>query len=124
MLSKKAIDSIVGLVAMLSVTIFLIIGFIFDGWAYAWLIFLTIPITAIIVDMIFKKKKLIGQIPGLVALLATIAYMIMGFGFGLWHPGWIVFLAIPITGIIVNMLTEDSNENKSGQAPDDQEKRE
>lgn len=29
-------------------------------------------------------------------LFATVAYLIMGFGFHLWHPGWIIFLTIPL----------------------------
>lgn len=28
-------------------------------------------------------------------MLTVIAYLVMGFGWGLWHPGWIVFLTIP-----------------------------
>ncbi len=31
-----------------------------------------------------------------VTLLITIAYLVMGFVWGLWHPGWVIFLAIPI----------------------------
>ena len=113
---KKVLDSIVGLVALLAVTAFLIIGFIGNGWPYAWLVFLAIPVTAVIVDLIQKKKKIAGQIPGLVAILATAIYLILGFGFGLWHPGWIVFLAIPISGIIAGMFTDEPAAGQPGQS--------
>ena len=26
----------------------------------------------------------------------TVLYLVLGFVFGLWHPGWLVFLAIPL----------------------------
>ena len=29
-------------------------------------------------------------------LLVTILYLFLGFAFHLWHPGWLVFLTIPI----------------------------
>ncbi len=29
-------------------------------------------------------------------LTVTVLYLILGFGFGLWHPGWLIFLTIPI----------------------------
>lgn len=31
-------------------------------------------------------------------LLVTIIYLILGFGWNLWHPGWMVFLTIPLHG--------------------------
>jgi hypothetical protein len=125
-MNKRVLDSIVGLVALLAVTAFLIIGFVFDGWQLGWLVFLAIPITAILVD-IAHKKNIGGMLPGLVALLATVAYMIMGFVYGLWHPGWIVFLAIPISSVLSGMFggSKDGGQTagKAGQAdetkPDD-----
>ena len=29
-------------------------------------------------------------------LLMVVLYLVLGFGFGLWHPGWLVFLTIPL----------------------------
>jgi len=45
-----------------------------------------------------KRNKVVALMP----FLATIAYMILGFGFDLWHPGWLVYLSIPISGIVFN----------------------
>jgi hypothetical protein len=101
--NRRILDSIVGLISLLAVTAFLIIGFVYNGWQLGWLVFLAIPVTAILVD-IARKRNIAGMLPGLVALLATIAYMIMGFVYDLWHPGWIVFLAIPISGVISGMF--------------------
>lgn len=52
-----------------------------------------------------NKKLVIRRVKGnrLVALspfIATIAFFVLGFGFELWNPGWMVYLIIPITGII------------------------
>ena len=34
-------------------------------------------------------------------ILVTLIYLVLGFFFNLWHPGWLVFLAIPL-GAIAN----------------------
>jgi hypothetical protein len=115
MLKKGMANSIVSLVALLSVTAFLIIGFTADAWQVAWLVFLLIPVTAIVTDLVSQKKNITGLVTGLVALLATVAYIVMGFAFSLWHPGWIVFLAIPITRIITGMIVGEPAEQKDNQ---------
>lgn len=40
------------------------------------------------------KKTLIKDFP--YALVCVIIFLILGFCFNLWHPGWIIFLTIPI----------------------------
>ena len=37
-------------------------------------------------------------------LIVTIIYLIMGFGWRLWHPGWIVFLTIPVYYCIADAI--------------------
>ena len=39
-----------------------------------------------------KKKLLAFPYPAVLPLL----YMVLGFGFEAWHPGWIIFLTIPL----------------------------
>jgi len=115
MLNKKTADSIVGLVALLAATAFLLIGFTAGYWHFAWLVFLLIPITAIVTGMLTDgKKDMTNRVTGLVALLAVIAYMILGFAFGLWHPGWLVFMAIPISATITRLVTGQDNNNDVG----------
>ena len=43
-------------------------------------------------------------VTGLVALLATIAYFLVGGLIGLWHPTWLIFLAIPVAESIVSCI--------------------
>ncbi len=43
-----------------------------------------------------KENKLVALSP----FISVILFFVLGFGFGYWHPGWLVFLLIPITGIL------------------------
>ncbi len=103
---KKTVGGqIVSLTALLAAAVFLILGFTMGAWHIAWVVFLAIPIVSIIVDIVVNRKDASGKISGIVSLLCVAAYMLMGFVWGLWHPGWIIFLAIPISGIIVKIFT-------------------
>ncbi len=37
-------------------------------------------------------------------ILITPIYLCLGFFFGLWHPGWLIFLAVPLYYGIVDMI--------------------
>jgi len=49
-------------------------------------------------DNIFANR-LVHAYPAIVTFL----YLILGFGFHLWHPGWILFLTIPIVYTLFGM---------------------
>jgi len=51
-----------------------------------------------------KYRKARSMITGLAALAATIAYILIGAFTGLWHPWWILFLAIPVIESIVSCV--------------------
>lgn len=93
---------ITGLVAVLAAACFFILGFMTGGWQYSWLVFLAIPVTAITMDIVTKNKDFSGSIIGLIAVFAAAAFFVLGFVFGKWHPGWLVFLAVPISGMIID----------------------
>lgn len=42
------------------------------------------------------QNPIIRTINGSVPIICVILYLIIGFAFGAWHPGWVVFLLIPI----------------------------
>jgi uncharacterized membrane protein len=44
------------------------------------------------------KKKLIAITP----FVSLMTFFILGFYFDLWHPGWLVFLLIPVTSILLS----------------------
>ena len=43
-------------------------------------------------------------------VLVTIIYLIIGFIFNKWHPGWVVFLTIPIYYWLVEILAPQQKE--------------
>lgn len=60
-----------------------------------------------------KTKKIEKQrkdsISSLFSLLATISYLYIGFTYGLWHPGWIVFLLIPVANALYDLFKTRDN---------------
>lgn len=94
---KNIKTKIIAVMPFISVLTFFVLGFYADLWHPGWMVFLAIPMTAILLQTRLKE--------GLVALmpfLSVIAFLILGWGFGLWHPGWLVFLSIPVTAILLN----------------------
>lgn len=61
-------------------------------------------------------KKHVGSITGIVALLAVAVFMLLGFYVSAWPLAWLVFLAIPITSITLNMFVKKPEEN-AGNGP-------
>lgn len=45
-----------------------------------------------------KRNKIIALMP----FISLIIFMVLGLGWQLWHPGWAVFLLIPMMAIILN----------------------
>lgn len=84
---------------MISLIIFLLLGFCFGLWHPGWLVFLLIPFMPILLGF----KKLSNIYP----TIAVVIYLVLGFGFHAWHPGWIIFLTIPVVEIFC------SKENKT-----------
>jgi len=93
-----SISSIFFTTAYILLSIFLPITW--GGWGFWWFLFIAIPIPAEIYKM-FAKKRL-KYFP--MALIATIAFFLLGMLCGLWHPGWVVFLAIPLYYTIADAI--------------------
>jgi hypothetical protein len=70
----------------LSPFIYLMFGFLFGWWAWAWVI---IPVSAILNTPMKSVLKLVA--------LSPFIYILMGFFLGLWAWGWII---IPICGVL------------------------
>lgn len=62
------------------------------GWAWGWLVFLTIPIYYSLVESVFCKKADSFAYP----IAITLLYCILGLRYGWWHPAWIIFLTVPL----------------------------
>lgn len=44
-----------------------------------------------------KYEQLHGSVCGIIMLSATAVYLVLGFVFNLWHPGWVIY---PIAGVL------------------------
>ena len=75
---------------------YLLMGFFRGLWHPGWIIFLTIPIYYELVAMLAVKglRKKLNLFP--IAAICVPIYLLLGFYMHLWHPGWLVFLIIPI----------------------------
>lgn len=90
-------NKFIALTPFIATFLFFMIGFLLpNGFVYAWLTFLMIPMSAIILEGPKKKLEKLTALSPFIALI--IYFAILGFGLNLWHPGWIIFLMIPIIG--------------------------
>ena len=53
-------------------------------------------------DHIFAHHSKDAELP--LGLLAIISYIIIGFCYDLWHPGWLIFLLIPIISTFIHAV--------------------
>ncbi|MCD4826643.1 MAG: DUF1700 domain-containing protein [Acholeplasmataceae bacterium] len=83
-------------VILSSIIIFFVLGFIYQGWAYAWMIFLFIPMASI---YLFDKSR---KITPFMPFIAVIIFFSVGYFFSLFQLSWIAFLLIPIVAVIEN----------------------
>lgn len=95
---------VVSLTALLAVAVFLLIGFSTRVWSPTWLVFLSIPLVSIIVDIATNRKDIVGKVTGVVASICVITFLLIGFLAHTWHPTWVIFFAIPISGTIAKMF--------------------
>jgi hypothetical protein len=72
----------------LAVLAFLAIGFIWESWNVAWVVF---PAAWILGEIIRYIRY--GKVYVSLYSIATVIYLVMGFVWGLWHPGWLIFVA-------------------------------
>lgn len=57
------------------------------------------------------KQKLVASIvSGLSLFVATVAYLILGACFNLWHPAWLVFMLLPVSVTLADsIVTKDAS---------------
>lgn len=90
-------QKVIAVSPFIALTLFFVLGFVWDLWAYSWMAFLLIPVTAIIAEM--GKNKDEHVFVAISPFVAVVGYFILGFVWNLWHPGWLIFLIIPVIAI-------------------------
>lgn len=83
---------------LLSLVAFLVLGFCFKLWHPGWVVFLSIPLSEIFIDIFNKRGKALWS--SIALLVSSIVYVFLGFAFHAWHPGWLVFFLVPIVAIL------------------------
>ena len=78
---------------IISLFIFLSIGYSIGAWKEAWMVFLLVPIMPIILFSKWYKN--------IFSIVVVAAYVAASCATGLWHPLWVMLLLIPIYYIIV-----------------------
>ena len=110
--AKIISDAVCGMIMLLSIAVFLLIGWLSGNWHPAWVIVVVggslCGIVGILTSVLAKKKdkaskfKTISEaICGILVLLSVDVYLCLGLSFGLWHPYWII---IPISGLVCGLI--------------------
>ena len=85
---------IMAITPFISLILFFVLRFILqeigddEKLKWTWLVFLL----NLIIPVILGEWKINISYP----LITVVIYLILGLCFDLWHPGWVVFLTIPI----------------------------
>ena len=98
---RKALRALHALPYPIIVTaVFLLWGFLLDGWEIAWTVFITIPVYYSIIECIRTKKISRFAYP----VFITFVYCLIGMQWDGWHPWWILFATIPIYYAIASAI--------------------
>ena len=124
---------VTGAMALIATIIYITLGCLYDGvwpdplvWKYLWVLYLLVPLTSCVFETIRLKKA--SPFTGAVLFLVLIAFLTLGFFLGAWHPGWVLFLAVPAYGTIASGIDKVlEGKRKTDQVvidinPDDEDK--
>jgi hypothetical protein len=88
---------ILATIPIISLMLFLVGVYYLDNTALGFTAFLLIPLSWVLLSGNALKK-----INEVIPFICLIVFLWLGFGLGLWHPGWLIFLLVPV----VNLITE------------------
>lgn len=124
---------VTGAMALIVTIIYITLGCLYDGvwpdplvWKYLWVLYLLLPLTSSVFETIRLKKA--SPFTGAVVFIVLIAFFTLGFFLNAWHPGWVLFLAIPVYGTIAGGIDKAlEGKRKTDQVvidinPDDEDK--
>ncbi|MFH0992988.1 MAG: DUF1700 domain-containing protein [bacterium] len=88
-------SKLIALTPFIATITYFILGMAFGLWHPGWLVFLLIPVTAIIVN---GRQSFIATLTALSPFIAVVTFFLLGATIGVWHPAWLIFLIIPMIG--------------------------
>ena len=83
--------------------VYLLCGCVWEMWHPHWVMFLTIPFYYGAVSLIRNNDK-VKFLHVLLPIIVVAAYLCIGFFAKAWHPGWIIFFAIPVFEEILSVV--------------------
>lgn len=101
------------LIMLTSVAAYLVLGLIFNKWHPGWVVFPVAIIICGIFDEIHvivknvrsgKRGKSSHAVCGLIMMVASVTYLVIGFAFNMWHPGWTIFLVACFVCILFDLI--------------------
>lgn len=99
-----------GILFLLAVVSFILLGTLLGAWYNAWIVFFVPEIICSVVRAIHKRNANHFNITFLA--IATFFFVCMvapGLSANLWHPMWVVFLAIPVYHMVVSAINKALN---------------
>lgn len=97
---KSKNNKFVAISPFIALIAFFILGFVANQWLYSWMVFLLIPVSAIVLNG--DKGKPLNTLTALTPFIALIIYFVVMAPNNLWHPGWLIFLMIPAIGVLTD----------------------
>jgi len=97
MTAQAVIHKSLSLVPIIPITVavYLSLGFLGNLWHPYWAIFVAIPVYYMLVAAI-KGASWSKLFDVLVPVITVAIYLVLGFVLNAWHPGWVIFFAIPL----------------------------
>ncbi|MFW6298109.1 MAG: hypothetical protein ACOC14_00385 [Bacillota bacterium] len=94
----KRTDAINRIMPFLTLGVFVLLGVFFDAWHPAWMVFLLIPLTTLLLDLVNAES--VNTLNTLLPVFSLILFFILGLFYSLWHPGWLS-LTLGFMGVIL-----------------------
>lgn len=92
---------------ILIVIVYLLFGFCFNLWHPAWIVLMLIPVYYWLAGALCCRKKKVMLLAMPFPFAPVILYLVLGFAGDLWHPGWILFLTIPLYYWLVSVFYKE-----------------
>lgn len=83
-------------VPVICILVYFILGIFFYLWHPGWIILLVIPLYYAASSGFEEHHRVSGALRNSYPILAVLVFFVLGACFNLWHPGWLVFVTIPI----------------------------
>ena len=94
--NKRRIGWLAGSYPVLCALIYLFLGFVWNLWHPGWIVFLTIPIYYAFEGCRYTVGSMKTALKAAWPVCCLVIFLVLGSIWGLWHPGWLIFLTVPI----------------------------